>query len=251
MDKIGPIARGVEDCALILGAIHGSDGFDATTVDRPYSWPCRRDLRSLKVGYFTDGRAKTDDKTVQTLRGLGVELVPISLPDKTPAGPLTLILRVEAAAAFDHVTRKKISAGLNNWPDTFRRGQFVPAVEYIRANRLRTQLMRQMEEVFAKVDLYVGGNDLFITNLTGHPTVVLPNGFVKRDDVDVPTSITFTGRLYGETDLLAVAHAFQQATGFHLRRPPMDKVLAPEQSPKPPEPPPKPPEPPPKKQVKT
>ncbi len=76
----------------------------------------------------------------------------------------------------------------------------------------------------AKVDLYVGGNDLVLTNLTGHPTVVLPNGFRKTGDAEVPTALTFTGRLYGETELLAVAHAYQQATGHHLKRPPMDKL---------------------------
>jgi Asp-tRNA(Asn)/Glu-tRNA(Gln) amidotransferase A subunit family amidase len=85
--------------------------------------------------------------------------------------------------------------------------------------------MRAMEDVMAAVDAYVGGNDLLITNLTGHPSVVLPNGFAKRGDVEVPLALTFTGRLYGEAELLAVAHAYQQATGFHLRRPPMDKLV--------------------------
>jgi len=117
-----------------------------------------------------------------------------------------------------------VTEGLNNWPRTFRQGQFVPAVEYLRANRIRSLLMQEMEEVMAKVDLYVGGNDLLLTNLTGHPTVVLPDGFRKANGVEVPTAITFTGRLYGETELLAVAHAYQQATGFHLRRPPLDKL---------------------------
>jgi Asp-tRNA(Asn)/Glu-tRNA(Gln) amidotransferase A subunit family amidase len=76
----------------------------------------------------------------------------------------------------------------------------------------------------SQVDLYVGGNDLLITNLTGHPTVVLPNGFRKSGEFETPTALTFTGRLYGETELLAVAHAYQQATGHHLKRPPMDRL---------------------------
>ena len=98
----------------------------------------------------------------------------------------------------------------------------MPAVEYLRANRIRTLLMREMDEVMAQVDLYVGGNDLLLTNLTGHPTVVLPNGFRKRERPRAAHgSITFTGRLYGETDLLAVAHAYQQATGHHLKHPPL------------------------------
>jgi Asp-tRNA(Asn)/Glu-tRNA(Gln) amidotransferase A subunit family amidase len=83
-----------------------------------------------------------------------------------------------------------------------------------------------MEALFEKVDLYVGGNDLVITNFTGHPTAVLPNGFTKAGDLEVPTAITFTGRLYGESELLAVAHAYQRATGHHLRHPPMDRVTA-------------------------
>src|SRR5207253_2362806 len=116
--------------------------------------------------------------------------------------------------------------GLNSWPQTFRQGQFIPAVEYLRANRIRTLVMREMEEVMAQVDLYVAGDDLLLTNLTGHPSVVLPNGFQKRGTAEVPSALHFTGRLYGETELLAVAHAYQQATGFHLRHPPMDKVTA-------------------------
>jgi hypothetical protein len=154
-----------------------------------------------------------------------VKLVPIKLPDKYPVDTMT-ILGTEAAAAFDDLTRKGVSEGLGAWPGTFRGGQFVPAVEYIRANRIRTLLMREMEAMFEAVDLYVGGNDLAITNLTGHPTAVLPNGFTTAKEAEVPAAITFTGRLYGETELLAVAHAYQQATGHHLKRPPMDKVTA-------------------------
>ena len=138
--------------------------------------------------------------------------------------PLQVILDTEAATAVDELTRKGITEGLNAWPRTFRAGQFVPAVEYLRANRLRTLILREMEEVMAQVDLYVQGDDLLLTNLTGHPSVVLPDGFRKVGDVELPLSVKFTGRLYGETELLAVAHAYQQATGHHLRRPPMAKL---------------------------
>ena len=110
------------------------------------------------------------------------------------------------------------------WPNVFRQGQLIPAVEYIRANRIRTLLMQEMERVMEEVDVYVvpsfGGNDMLMTNLTGHPAVVLPNGFRRSNGT--PTSITFTGRLYGETEVLAVAHAYQQATDFHLKRPPLE-----------------------------
>ena len=119
-----------------------------------------------------------------------------------------------------------MTEGLAFWTQTFRRGQFVPAVEYLRANRVRSMLMQEMEELMKGVDLYVGGwpQELLVTNLTGHPTVAMPNGFTKRDNIEMPGQLTFTGRLYGETELLAVSHAYQQATGHHKKRPPMDKV---------------------------
>jgi Asp-tRNA(Asn)/Glu-tRNA(Gln) amidotransferase A subunit family amidase len=232
MDKLGPICRSIEDCALVFGAIHGADALDAAAVDRPFRWPATRDLRTLRVGYVEpkkDAKEKKDykePKHLDVLRDLGLKLVPIKLPDKYPVDALSLILNAETAAAFDDLTRKGISEGLGAWPTTFRMGQFIPAVEYIRANRVRTLVMREMEALFEKVDLYVGGNDLLITNMTGHPTAVLPNGFTRGKDAEVPTAITFTGRLYGETELLAVAHAYQQATGHHLRRPPMENVTA-------------------------
>jgi Asp-tRNA(Asn)/Glu-tRNA(Gln) amidotransferase A subunit family amidase len=219
MDKLGPMCRSVEDCALVLGAIHGFDGLDPSAVDRPFAWPPRRDLRTLKVGYV-EGRVSVKERAeLRVLRDLGVRLVPIELPSKQPLAALTLILDTEAATVFDELTRQGVTEGLNSWPRIFRQCQFVPAVEYLRANRIRTLVMREMEEVMGQVDLYVGGNDLVLTNLTGHPTVVLPNGFRKSGEIELPSSIAFTGRLYGETELLAVAHAYQQATGHHLKRP--------------------------------
>ena len=223
MDKLGPIARSIEDCALVFDAIHGADGLDSAAVDQPFDWPPRRDLEKVKVGYIEEPRRPTDEREeLKVLRKLGFELVPITLPDELPVQAITLMLGTEAAAAFDEITRKHITEGLNSWPDTFRQGQFVPAVEYLRAARVRTKLMQAMDERMAKVDLYVGsGQDLSITNLTGHPTVVFPMGFRDRDGRDMPGSVTFTGRLYDESTLLAVARAFQQATGDHLKRPPL------------------------------
>jgi hypothetical protein len=121
-----------------------------------------------------------------------------------------------------------MTKGVERWSSSFHAGQLIPAVEYIRANRVRALLMQEMEELISQVDLYVGGGDeeQMLTNLTGHPTVVIPNGFRKTEEAELSFSITFTGRLYGESELLAVAHAFQQATGVHLRRPPMDKLAA-------------------------
>lgn len=224
MDKLGPITRSVEDCALIFDALHGFDGFDPSAVTRPFHWPSQRDLKTLKVGYFENDKPAAERAELDVLRQMGVKLVPIKLPDGYPIWAMTTILDTEAATVFDEITRQGITEGLNSWPGIFRLGQFVPAVEYLRANRIRRLLMEEMRQVMSEVDLYVEGNDLGLTNLTGHPTVVMPNGFRKRDDVETPTSITFTGRLYGETDLLAVAHAYQQLTGHHLKHPAMDKL---------------------------
>jgi Asp-tRNA(Asn)/Glu-tRNA(Gln) amidotransferase A subunit family amidase len=233
MDKLGPICRSIEDCALVLGAIHGADELDNASVTRPFRWPPNRDLRSLKVGYIESSKKEAKDRTeLQVLRDLGIKLTPIDLPSKYPVETST-ILYAECAAAFDDLTRKGNDEGINTWGHTFRQGQYIPAVEYIRANRIRTLLMREMETIFEKVDLYVGGfMDLGITNLTGHPTAVLPNGFRTQGGVSTPDPIMFTGRLFGETELLAVAHAYQQATGHHLKRPPMDKVTVEEGGPK-------------------
>jgi Asp-tRNA(Asn)/Glu-tRNA(Gln) amidotransferase A subunit family amidase len=222
MDKIGPIARSIEDCAVVFGTLHGRDSLDASTVDRPFSWPPKRALKTLKVGYFAGGR--TGEQTLKVLRGLGVTLVPIDLPSKYLLGALHLILHAEAAAAFDDLTRagKQLP---NNWRHSFQAGLFISANDYIRANRVRGLLMQEMEEVMEKVDLYVGGggNELLLTNLTGHPEIVLPDGFAERGKRKVPTSITFTGRLFGEEELLAVGMAYQQARGFHLEHPSLEK----------------------------
>lgn len=221
MDKLGPICRSIEDCALVLGAIHGADPQDITAVDRPFAWPPRRDVRSLRVGYVENDRPLDERREIRALRELGVKLVPIELPSKHPIGPLTVILNTEAAAAFDDLTRAGVSDGIGRWATTFRKGQFVPAVEYLRANRIRTLLMREMEEVVSGIDAYVNGDDLTLTNLTGHPTVVVPDGDREGGKNGQPGTITFTGRLFGETDLLSLAHAYQQATDAHLRRPPL------------------------------
>jgi Asp-tRNA(Asn)/Glu-tRNA(Gln) amidotransferase A subunit family amidase len=228
MDKLGPIARSLEDCALILDAIHGADGLDPAAVDQPFDWPAPVDLRSIRVGYLDDPENPVEERLeLVVLRGLGTELVPISLPEDLPTRAVTMMLGTEAATVFDELTRNHVTEGLNSWPVTFRRGQFVPAVEYLRASRVRSLLMRQMADLMETIDLYVcEAQDLALTNLTGHPTVVLPFGNREIDGREGPGSITFTGRLYDESTLLAVADAFQRATGDHLRRPPLEEALA-------------------------
>ncbi|HET9480780.1 MAG TPA: amidase, partial [Candidatus Polarisedimenticolia bacterium] len=246
MDKIGPIARSVEDLAMIFHAIHGADGLDATAVSRPFTWPAERPVTAMRVGYveslFEEDRAaevndetarrsirewqENDRLTLEALRGMGLNLVPIRLPETYPVQPLVCILTAEAATAFDALTRTgrddlMVRQEADAWPNVFRQGQLIPAVEYLRASRIRTLLMREMNQLMFDVDVYVaptyGGSNLLTTNLTGHPAVVVPNGFRASDGT--PTSITFTGRLYGESEVLAVAMAYQEATGHHLKRP--------------------------------
>lgn len=225
MDKIGPFARSIEDCALIFGAIHGADGLDPTAVDRPFHWPMKRELRSLKVGFFQTRQEASQRNDLKVLDELGVKLIPLNLPNNLPISALQMILFTEAATAFDEQTRQGLTEGFNNWPKHFQRGQLIPAVEYLRANRLRTLLMEEMRKVMKKVDCYVGGNDLLITNLTGHPTIVMPGGFYKQGDIVQPFSVTFTGQLHGESELLALGHAYQQATNFHRKHPNMSLLL--------------------------
>jgi Asp-tRNA(Asn)/Glu-tRNA(Gln) amidotransferase A subunit family amidase len=219
LDKIGPLCRTVEDCALVFGAIHGADGLDSAAVDEPFDWPCQRDVATLRIGYVETDRSEDERGELQVLRDLGATLVPVRLPKHLPIGEMLLTLDCEAAAVFDDLTRNNVTDGLNSWPGIFRQAEFVPAVEYIRANRVRTLLLHAMREAIRSVDVYVGGDDLSLTNLTGHPSISLPNGFRDGKDGREPTAITFTGQLYGESTLLAVAHAFQQATGHHLERP--------------------------------
>ena len=250
MDKIGPIARTVEDLALVFGAIHGADGRDFHVVDHPFDWPPMKNPSALKVGFaqalfeadYTKEAEKEEEKpglkewqeidrqTLKTLGEMGVKLVPVKLPEDYPIGSLSLILTAEASTAFDDLTRTGRDQLLarqeaDAWPTVFRQGQLIPAVEYLRANRIRTLVMREMELVLSEIDVYVApsfvGDNLLMTNLTGHPAVVVPNGFRQSDGT--PTSITFMGRLFGETEALALARAYQETTGFHLRRPPLGK----------------------------
>jgi len=218
LDKIGPMTRSAEDCALVLGAIHGSDGKDSSVQDRPFNWPGTRPLKELRVGYQEEKDSPSDaDRTV--LEGLGVKLVPIKLPHAAAQNIITLLLEVESATAFDDITREGVRAEIGLWTNTFRRARFVSAVDYLRAQRARTLVMQTMAKAMADIDVYVGpaGFDLALTNATGHPTICLPNGFRKDG---TPTGLTFTGKLFGETDLLTLAKAYQDATGHHLRRPP-------------------------------
>lgn len=234
MDKIGPICRSVEDCALVFEAIYGPDGMDLAVFDIPFNWDPGLELKNIRIGFLKDAfekdskTKKNDQATLETLRSQGVELVPFSLPN-LPVKALSFILNAEAAAAFDELTRTNrddllARQGKNAWPNVFRQARFIPAVEYIQANRVRTLLMQEMAERMKEIDVYVapsfGDNNLLLTNLTGHPAVVVPNGF---DEKGSPTSISFIGNLFEEAKTLRVAKAYQDATSFHLKHPKLEK----------------------------
>jgi Asp-tRNA(Asn)/Glu-tRNA(Gln) amidotransferase A subunit family amidase len=245
MDKIGPICRGVEDCAAALHAIYGPDGKDITVGDAPFNWNPDTNISTLRIGYLKtefDGpttppqneqqRTQAEQRralykdALAVLEKAGAKLTPIELP-KFSAGSLRFILSAEAAAAFDDITRDGRVNQLSgqspgDWPNAFRTSRFIPAVEYLRAQRARTLLMHEMERLMSQWDVFVspapGSASLLVTNLTGHPAVVLPCGFVN----ELPIAIMFTGGVYDEVSPLRVALAFERATKWHTMHPKMD-----------------------------
>ncbi|HEY1422417.1 MAG TPA: amidase [Candidatus Acidoferrum sp.] len=286
MDKLGPICRSVEDCALVLDAIYGPDGKDRTVLPHAaFNWDANLDWRKLRVGYLKkdfapaaqqpepeekppatpeekEKREKTrkrreasraraaydrrfNEATLEKLRGMGVNLIAVELP-KFPYDAMVMMLESEAAAAFDELTRSGrdkllTEQGPDDWPNVFRSARFFPAVEYIQASRARRLAMEAVGKVFSEFDVIVTptfSEQLVITNLTGHPALILPNGFRGADapapassddgaDDNVagpgtPASLTFLGNLYGEAKLLALARAYQDATGFHKQYPKLD-----------------------------
>jgi Asp-tRNA(Asn)/Glu-tRNA(Gln) amidotransferase A subunit family amidase len=237
MDKVGPICRSAEDCAIIFNIIRGSDNKDLTVVDRPFNYRHNTQLQDIRIGYFKlafdttyDTRYSMRQNDLDVLKlfsDLGADLKPVDLSFKEiPIDALNLIVNVEAAAAFDDLTRSNRDSLLTNqgkgaWPNIFRSSRFVPAVEYIQANRYRFLLEKQMDQVMKDFDVVItpiyGGNILLITNLTGHPCITMPNGFTKDG---IPTSISFIGNLYNEEKIIALAEIFQKMTSFSKNHPP-------------------------------
>lgn len=278
MDKIGPMCRSAEDCALVLAAIIGPDGEDLAVRERAFNWNAQLAPGALRIGYVKSAfdqperdpanpqrvlhaTKEQDDAALDTLRRLGATLVPVELPRAQPS--TSLILQPEAGAAFEELVlsgrvREMVQQTPNAWPNTFRAAHFVPAVDYINANRARLLLMQQWWELFRNLDVIVtptfAAGQLQMTNLTGNPAVIIPNGFREAPPLSpppgsaaarpspadsgraapapsapaaapsprphTPVSLTFLGPLYDEEKPLALAHAYQKVTDFHLRRPP-------------------------------
>jgi Asp-tRNA(Asn)/Glu-tRNA(Gln) amidotransferase A subunit family amidase len=260
MDKVGPMCRSVEDCALVFNAIYGPDGRDDTVVDAPFAWNPELPLGKLRIGFIraefepradagapaggavaggagagrgglspAEERAQREaqlrllNDALDVYRKAGATLEPIDLPGTALASTIAFILSTEAAAAFDDLTRGKDigDPSLGNWPNTFRTHRFVPAVEYIRAQRARTLLMREMDALMSRLDVFLsptGSASLGLTNLTGHPAVAVRAGFHNN----APVMLMLTGRLYDEATLLRVALAYERATDWHTVRPALE-----------------------------
>ena len=267
MDKIGPMCRSVEDCALVFNAIYGPDGRDDTVVDAPFDYNPDIPLSKLRIAYLksefeaqpegrgrggeapagrgdagrgdtgrgrggltpeqqrarNETRLKILNDSLDVLRKAGANLQPVDIPGADLSGMIGFILSVEAAAAFDDLTRSKDIAdpSLNAWPNSFRTHRFVPAVEYIRAQRARTLLIREMDKFMSQYDVFISSTNsrsLGLTNLTGHPAIALRAGFLEDTPMEV-VEIMVTGRLYDEATVLRVALAHERATPFHLKTP--------------------------------
>jgi Asp-tRNA(Asn)/Glu-tRNA(Gln) amidotransferase A subunit family amidase len=239
-DTVGPICRSAEDCALVLDAIHGPDGKDNSMIDAAFNWDALADVKRLRVGYlrsafegtipenrdanaaaFERATRANNQEAVRAIRAMGVQVTPFDLPD-VPIAAIDFIRYAETAAFFDDVTRSGVLTQVEEGPERstrpieIRSAYFTPAVEFIQANRFRTQVMERMDEAMADLDLFIGSQQL-LTNRTGHPVVSVPSGFHNGS----PTALHFTGKIFGDSEILLLAHAFQAATRHHLRRPPI------------------------------
>ncbi len=233
MDKAGPMCRSAKDCAIVLDAIYGPDGIDQAVIEAPFNFKEDIDVSRLKVGYLKDlfereyGNRSNDSISLLEFEKLGINLVPVSLPGDIPYSAMRIILAAEAGAAFDELTRSGnddllVRQDKGAWPNFFRESRFIPAVEYIQANRVRYVLIQEMQKLFSEYDAIIspsfGGPQLLATNLTGHPVVVVPNGFNKNNS---PTSISIIGRLFDEGTILSIASQYQTVTDFDDKHPPL------------------------------
>ena len=241
-DKVAPMCRSAEGCAVVFEAIYGPDGKDNTIIDLPFNWDPDLDIRTLRIGYrtlFLEGKLMPGDpeyraevrnlslKVLDVFRDAGIELVPLEFgegqnvqePCSHTAG---IMMMCENAAANDAILRSDDMVALDelesNWPRYWKESQFIPAVAYLQASRCRSVVMQAMADVMADIDAYIEitWTSQWDTNLTGQPYVVVPCGFLNSGR---PASISFVGKLFGEAELLAVAKWYQDQTGHHTIHP--------------------------------
>ena len=228
LDKIGPICRDAEDAAIVFNYIKGTDGKDPGTVNMPFNYSTKTDIKKLRIGYAKNYFDRIKDtsanewKVLKAYEQMGVQLIPVIFPDSGVYNYdiVGITLGSESAAAFDELTRTDLDDQLtrqnrNDWPNYFRTARLIPAVEYVNAQRHRYLLMKKLQEFFTTVDVVItpsfAGSQLAITNLTGYPALCMPTGFTKQG---LPTSITLLGNLYGEANLLSVGKALQRNTSW-------------------------------------
>jgi Asp-tRNA(Asn)/Glu-tRNA(Gln) amidotransferase A subunit family amidase len=235
LDKVGPICRSAEDCALVFSYLHGGDERDGRQPTYPFAYTGKADVKKLRIGYARNyfnriaDTSRPEWKVLQTFRDMGADLIAMDFPDSTiyPYNVMSMVISAESAAAFDAFTRLGIDDQMTyqqkrDWPNSFRTARFIPAVAYINANRQRYLMMQQVNQAMQAFDVVIcptfgSGNQSAITNLTGQPAICLPIGFDTR--FKVPTSITFLANLYEEATLLSVAKAYQEATVWDEKHP--------------------------------
>ena len=240
LDKVGPICRSANDAAIVFNYIHGTDGKDLSSFDAPFNYQPIKDIKKMRIAYAKNyfdqikDTTKNDWKVLAEFKKMGVELIPVNFPDSGVYNfnIMDVVIGVECAAQFDEMTRLNIDDELTrqtkyDWPNQFRTARFVPAVEYINAQRHRTILMQKVNEVISQYDVIicpsrgVEGNQAAITNLTGHPVVCVPTGFDGK--YNLPTGISFVGNLYDEGTILKIADAYQQHTNWNKQHPTLFK----------------------------
>jgi Asp-tRNA(Asn)/Glu-tRNA(Gln) amidotransferase A subunit family amidase len=254
LDKLGPMARSVEDAMLVLDAIDGQDPGDLASVPGPANLPFHAgaDVAGLRVGYFPAWMKEApatdvDRAALETVKKLGMTPVEVSIPD-WPYDSLNLILFSEAAAAFQELTLSHQVDQLKSqvpdaWPNVFRQARFLSAVDFVQADRFRRKVAVEMARLFSQVDLLLvpslRDETLTITNFTGHPALTLRAGFVEVSEARsdwapdpkhplpkfsparrVPHGVTLIGQLFEEGILCQAGMALEAAFGVAAERPP-------------------------------
>jgi Asp-tRNA(Asn)/Glu-tRNA(Gln) amidotransferase A subunit family amidase len=251
MDKVGPMCRTIEDCAIVFNTIHGADEKDASTVTAPFQWERNADLSKFRIGVdetsgVNDGNRAQFGAFLDRLRSLGATLTPIPA---RPALTYSSALGIESAAAFDEyvvsrgLVEAEAAAGRGAGADSAGgrgagagdagrgrgrggggRGRFTGgrddlALDFIQSQRRRLLIMQQMAEVMKDHDMYITANgDVTLTNETGHPAAVFPFMFREGENPQ-PMCVTIIGQPFADDKILSVAHRYQKETDWHTRRP--------------------------------
>jgi len=233
MDKIGPMCRNVQDCAIIYEAIRGQDTADPMSINAPFSYADQNDPKTFKIGYFktlfdqdSSATGNNNRMILDSLRNAGFDLIEAELPETVSRKAYDIILRAEAGAFFDQLVlsqgdRSMVQQESFSRANSLRQSRFIPAVEYLQANRHRRLLIEDFHEVISQFDVILtptfGGNQLIVINLTGHPVLAIPSGFDKDNH---PTSISILGNLFEEGKVLEFGKAVQDQFDHHLKHPP-------------------------------